>query len=672
MLRRGDRAGLLEAAEAAADPDGRIPAVLAWRLARVQHQAGRFDEALASIDRARVHDAVPADRAQVLAAQAATHWARGALDLARAAADEALSTAKASGDDGAVATALVAQALVCAAEGDRNGNRRFYDLALARAERGGDVLTELRILNNLGSLETEEGRCLSALTFLDRALVRCDEEGPVPLDAALAHLNRAEALLGLGRAEEALAELDVARATYRELDAPLLGQVLVTIGDTNRIRGHAALATAAYREAVETVAATGSAQVLVPALSGLARTCVVDDPDEARRFLAAALAQPGALGTVAAVLAAGWLALVDGDEAEAETQARSAEREAGRRHDLPRLAEALELRALAQVRRAAGAPSADVVDRLAEAATIWAEIENPIGLAVNQVLTGRLTRDAGAEQLARQRLLTLGVRDDASRVAGPLMALEALAATGIRVRSLGTFAVLRDGHPVPTSAWQSRKTRDLLKLLVGRTGGLTRDALAEFLWPGQSGTGGRLSTVLSTLRSVLDPERRHPPDRYLVADRARVRLDRSTVTVDADEFRAAALPALALARGGDVGAAKAIAGLERAAAGYTGDYLEGDDAPWATETRIELRALADQVRRELARLLLDAGRPDAAISWLVSLVADDPYDEASHRTLVGALSRAGRHGEARRRYALYAARMAELGTEPAPLADLRT
>jgi DNA-binding SARP family transcriptional activator/tetratricopeptide (TPR) repeat protein len=672
MLRRGDRAGLLEAAETAADADGRIPAGLAWRLARVQHQAGRLDEALRSIDRARMHDAEPADRAQVLAAQAATHWARGELDRARSAADEALSTAKASGDDGAVATALVAQALVCAAEGDRNGNRRFYDLALARAERGGDVLTELRILNNLGSLETEEGRCLSALAFLDRALARCDEEGPVPLAAALAHLNRAEALLGLGRAEEALAELDVARATYRELDAPLLGQVLVTIGDTNRIRGHAALATAAYREAVETVAATGSAQVLVPALSGLARTCVVDDPDEARRFLAAALAQPGALGTVAAVLAGGWLALVDGDEAEAETQARSAEREAGRRHDLPRLAEALELRALAQV-RAAGAPSADVVDRLAEAAAIWAEIENPIGLAVNQVLTGRLTKDAGVEQPARQRLLTLGVRDDAARVAGPLMALEALAATGIRVRSLGTFAVLRDGHPVPTSAWQSRKTRDLLKLLVGRTGGLTRDALAEHLWPGQSGTGGRLSTVLSTLRSVLDPDRRHPSDRYLVADRVRVRLDRSTVIVDADEFRAAALAALTLARGPGVsGAAKAIAGLERAAAGYTGDYLEGDDAPWASETRIELRALADQVRRELARLLLDAGRPDAATSWLVSLVADDPYDEASHRTLVGALSRAGRHGEAQRRYAQYAARMAELGTEPAPLADLRT
>ena len=245
----------------------------------------------------------------------------------------------------------------------------------------------------------------------------------------------------------------------------------MTIGDTNRIRGHAALATAAYREAVETVVATGSAQVLVPALSGLARTCVVDDPDEARRFLARALAQPGALGTVAAVLAAGWLALVDGDEAAAEAQARSAEREAGRRHDLPRLAEALELRALAQVRRLAGAPSADVVDRLAEAAAIWTEIDNPIGLAVNQVLAGRTDQGCGRRGAGPKAVAHPRVRDDAARVAGPLMALEELAATGIRVRSLGTFAVLRDGHPVPTSAWQSRKTRDLLKLLVGRAGG---------------------------------------------------------------------------------------------------------------------------------------------------------------------------------------------------------
>jgi DNA-binding SARP family transcriptional activator len=199
---------------------------------------------------------------------------------------------------------------------------------------------------------------------------------------------------------------------------------------------------------------------------------------------------------------------------------------------------------------------------------------------------------------------------------------------------------------------------------------MTRDALAEHLWPGEAGTGGRLSTVLSTLRSVLDPERRYPSDRYLVADRASIRLNRSTVAVDADEFRAAALSALNLVRGHE--ADRAIAGLERAAAGYTGDYLEGDDAPWASETRTELRALADQVRRELARLLLDGDSPDAAIPWLVSLVADDPYDEASHRTLVAALSRSGRHGEARRRYALYAARMAELGAEPAALADLRT
>ena len=131
------------------------------------------------------------------------------------------------------------------------------------------------------------------------------------------------------------------------MDAPFLSQVLLTIGDTNRIRGNATLATAAYREAIDLVSSTRSAQVLVPALAGLARTTFLDDPEESREYLARALRQPAALGDVPAVLAAGWMALVDGDHVKAVELGRAAEREAGRRRDLPRLAESLELRALA-------------------------------------------------------------------------------------------------------------------------------------------------------------------------------------------------------------------------------------------------------------------------------------------------------------------------------------
>ena len=58
------------------------------------------------------------------------------------------------------------------------------------------------------------------------------------------------------------------------------------------------------------------------------------------------------------------------------------------------------------------------------------------------------------------------------------------------------------------AAWQSRKARDLLKLLVARRGHpMTREAAAEAMWPGEDPEplGNRLSVALSTIRKVLDP-----------------------------------------------------------------------------------------------------------------------------------------------------------------------
>ena len=43
-----------------------------------------------------------------------------------------------------------------------------------------------------------------------------------------------------------------------------------------------------------------------------------------------------------------------------------------------------------------------------------------------------------------------------------------------------------------------------------------------------------------------------------------------------------------------------------------------------------------------------------------------PYDEGAHLGLVAALVAAGRHGEARRRYGFYAAKMEEIAVEAAP------
>ena len=77
--------------------------------------------------------------------------------------------------------------------------------------------------------------------------------------------------------------------------------------------------------------------------------------------------------------------------------------------------------------------------------------------------------------------------------------------------------------------------------------------------------------------------------------------------------------------------------------------------------------MSTEVKRELVAQLAAGDHPERAIPWLVGLVADDPYDEASHRDLVAALARAGRHGEARRYHRSYASRMQELGADATPL-----
>ncbi|WP_139982961.1 BTAD domain-containing putative transcriptional regulator [Nocardioides litoris] len=661
-LRPGESALLARAAALLAPDGGPLPTGLAWRLGYALHQAGSFADALATYDRAGDTEAHPVDTAYLLASRASSLWATGDAAGSRATADAALAAALSCGDDAALAAAWVAQALVSVLEGDLDANLVAYEKGLAAAERAGDVLTQARIHNNLGSRGNSEGRYGEALVHLDRAIALAESVAAPPPVRALSLVTRAESLLGLGRVEECLAELHLARALTRSSESPLLGLAVVAIGDANRLCGNATQAALAYREALAVAERTGNAQVAVPALSGLARALVVDDVDEAQGLVKRALDQPAAVGQVDPLLAAGWVCLATGDGEAAGEFSRLAVREAGRRHDSRGLAEALELQSLLL----AGPRAVDLLD---EAGTLWRSAANAVGLATNQVLRARATGDTVLEQAARRRLRALGVRDDATRIAGPLQVLGHAERARVHIRTLGAFAVLCDGEPVPASAWQSRKSRDALKILAGRRGRpITRDALADHLWPGADGTGNRLSVVLSTLRSVLDPAKAHPSDHFLRADRESVRLDTDHVEVDAVVFSQTAAAALAARRRGGPGHTEEVVGeLERAAAMYTGHFLEDDPySDFTVDVRDELLALALDVKRELAAALRERGEQQRAIPWLVGLIADDPYDEPSHHHLVTALHEARRHGEARRAYRAYAARMREIGTAAEP------
>jgi DNA-binding SARP family transcriptional activator len=240
----------------------------------------------------------------------------------------------------------------------------------------------------------------------------------------------------------------------------------------------------------------------------------------------------------------------------------------------------------------------------------------------------------------------------------------------VTIRALGGFRVFRDERLVPLRAWQSKKARDLLKLLVARRGRpAPRDCLIEALWPDEDPrkAANRLSVALSTVRAVLDPERRFGPEHYVAAGREAVALETTNVSLDLDTFFAQADSGLALLRRGCDREAHAV--LAQAEEAYAGDFLEEDlYEDWAAGPREEARVVYIAVARALIDLSIVFGDHVAASRYALRILERDSYDADAHLRLISCLAAARAHGEARRAYRRYAGRMAEIGVAPVPLA----
>ncbi len=639
-----------------------LPPGLAWRIGVIHHFRGHLDEALAVYGRGRVDGESPRDDALLLAWQASAHWLRGDADACRSGAEAAFAIATASRDPQALAAAHTVLALVAALDGDRGANDAHYLRALEHAERAGDLLQVIRIHTNRASLHLEEGSYEAALSELDRALNLADLTG-FAFFRALALTNRGEANLRLGRLDEAVVDLEDAKAIYQRMGSRNVAYPLQTLGDVHAARGERSLARAAYEEAAVLAEQADDQQGLVPALAGLARVLARDEPDQAAAFAERALQAPPGTWTVAAFLAAARVALARRDREPAVANAADAATAARARRDRAGLAEALELQALA-----AGEQERSTA-LLEEARSIWREIRSPIGEASCDLELARLGGSAGTALAAsaEQRLRALGARGPAEAAASIRAALARESTPAVSVQTLGGFRVLRYGEPVPLGDWQSKKARDLLKILVSRRGRPTpREMLMEILWsdddPGK--VAGRLSVALAVLRSVLDPKKRFVPDYFVHGENASLHVELEHVPVDVESFLAAASEGLALEQAGRPDAADRLAAAEAA---YAGDFLEEDlYEDWAIPLREEAQATYVQVARTLADAAGAREDHDAQARYLLRVLERDPYDEPAHVALVGAFALAGRHGEARRFYRGYSGRMREIGVEPAP------
>ena len=105
--------------------------------------------------------------------------------------------------------------------------------------------------------------------------------------------------------------------------------------------------------------------------------------------------------------------------------------------------------------------------------------------------------------------------------------------------------------------------------------------------------------------------------------------------------------------------------LSVAESAYTGDVFEADPyADWFVSARESARSVYLSVAQTLAPVRSQDGAPDDAIRLWLRVLEHEPYDESAHLALVSTLVAVGRHGDARRRYQHYSARMHELDLEP--------
>ena len=262
--------------------------------------------------------------------------------------------------------------MVARVDGDHIAQHRNYGLALEHAERANDLLQLVRIRCNNGSHLTEDGEFAKALAELDVA-TRLADLGGYGMFRGLCLTNRAEALIAIGRLDEAVSDLESARTIFQQVAPSMDGYPLVLLGDIYMARGDHSLAVAAFERAVAIATAAVEVQALVPALTGLALARLQDDPQAALDAATRAVGHEATVHHARALIALGWVRLESGEPDGAAEFADRAGRLARERGDRAALALSLELAAAAE----------DDCDRrgslLADARTLWSQLGSPLG-----------------------------------------------------------------------------------------------------------------------------------------------------------------------------------------------------------------------------------------------------------------------------------------------------
>lgn len=276
--------------------------------------------------------------------------------------------------------------------------------------------------------------------------------------------------------------------------------------------------------------------------------------------------------------------------------------------------------------------------------------DEAVSLASEAVAAGRALHLHGIEGTASNVLASLDPSAGAS-------SLEQ--AVRPRIAVFDTFSVTAaDGSEAP---WQSRKARQLLKILVARRGAaVSRETVMDLLWPGESAQrlANRFSVATTTVRRALDPAGAYPRDAFVRSHDGLIRLRLDAVDIDIETFLMRAQAAVSSSGALEQRRLE----LTEALALYTGEPLqEEQEELWADELRREAHLAFFAAAHVLAELHGSAGDHLARLETYRRILALDEFDRRAHEGVIDALVQLGSLGQAEAARGDYELRMRALG-----------
>jgi DNA-binding SARP family transcriptional activator len=240
----------------------------------------------------------------------------------------------------------------------------------------------------------------------------------------------------------------------------------------------------------------------------------------------------------------------------------------------------------------------------------------------------------------------------------------------LRIQTLGSFRLWRDGIEIEPSAWGREKALHLFQFLVTvrrRTSHLHKEQIIDRLWPELDPEEGDrdFKVALNTIFKVLEPERLpRTESRFIHRQGLIYSLNLAETWVDADAFETL------VAQGNRALSAHldtAIEHYQQALALYVGDYLpERRYEDWTSAERERLQLLALGTMTTLASLLIERS-PLESIRLTQHVLAADPVWEDAYRVQMRAYLAQGNRPLALRTYQQCVGMLqSELGVEPLP------